>query len=1100
MAIQLIYGRSGYGKTGYITDCISTRLGKGKKSVLAVPEQYTHIAEHKLLSSVGSISPETVEVTSFNKMISRMESANGITDVLSPMVKNIIMADIISYTELEYFSKMSKLSGFSAVCLKLVGEFKKYRVSPEMLDDICQNGKMNPRLRMKIADIVKVYTEYVRRIGELGFNSDDGATLLAEKIATDGDYSETVFFFDEFTSFIPQELEIIRQLALKAEDVYITLCTDGSDHVLFAPITDTVDKIKRMCDASGIELKQPVVLRENRKHKGELAFLEKNLFPYPKGVYDSDCTDISISSAATPYEETEQTARRIISLCQGGKYRFKDIGIICSDMGTYAPFIKPVFEKHGIPYFIDEKSPAINHPIVSFVLNIIDIYINDYRNDNVFAFLKSGLCDGDEDSIYVLENYCRSTNMQKSTWVNDEKWNTLISKCELKDGEAEKLCSIRDAVIKPLVSFHDSIKGRHSVSHICRKLYEYLVSIGLQSHIEHRLNLFEKEQDVKHGEEYEKIWNIIIGALDALNDVSGDKTVNVGNFRTLLQTAFSGYSTGFIPTSLDNVSIGNITRSKMDNIKILFVLGVNDGVFPAPPVTGELIGDRDKSVLADGGIELSTDSKTRAFFERFFMYSTFTVPSEFLFISFSRSDNSARALRPSFVLSDFQRMFVGLKIESDIIESTDDFSQMDYITAQGPTLEKMIEKITEYKNGSDISPVWFDVYDYFCRNFDFGTKLDEYYSYTNAAGQIDRQLMEEFVPDEFYTTISRLQRYRSCRFSYFLEYILKLEDNKEFDITAMDTGSFVHGVIESLCRDMDKDGYNFATVTDEYIYGKIDLFIEEFIKQLTDNSAYISKRKMYLIRRLRGSIFRCFSLIRDHINNSRFEPLGYEMRFDDDNIGCIEFELGDGRKAKVTGVIDRSDVYHGENGDYIRVVDYKTGNKVFSLNDVFYGLDIQLFVYLNALVGSNSNYRYGGALYFKVDDPIFKADNKWDEDKTEKEIASELKMKGLMLGEEELIGATDAVTASGAKKATYGNFVALDKHLRRVIKELCKEMTEGRIDMRPYNKKSFSPCQWCGYKSVCGFDVSKKGNDYEYIDTLKDEEIWNSIGGEQNVD
>lgn len=1100
MAVHFIYGRAGYGKTEYVADGICKRLANGGRTYLVVPEQYTHIAEHKLLKRVGSISPETVEVTSFNKMISRMESSNGITDILSPMAKNIIMADILSYTELNYFSGTATLSGFSDICLKLIGELKKYCISPELLAEAGKAEGINPRLKMKMDDIVKVYAEYVRRIDIMGFNSDDGATLLAEKIASEEDWSDTVFYFDEFTSFIPQELEIIRQIALKAEEVYITLCTDGEDHVLFAPITDTTDKIKRMCVKSGIEVAAPVVLRENKKHSRELFFLEKNMFPYPRAVYDDDCTDISLLSAASPYEEIEQTARRIMGLCCYGRYRYKDIAVICSDMATYAPFVKPVFNRYGIPYFIDEKSPAVNHPIVTFVLNIIDIYVNDYRNDDVFAFLKSGLCDGDMDSIYLLENFCRSTNMQKSTWTNEDKWTTLISKSDLSDADAMRICRVRDDVIKPLMAFHNSIKGRHKVSHICRCLYEYLVSIGLVSHIEERLRLFEAEQDVIHGEEYEKIWNIIIDALDALTDVSGDKTVNVGNFRLLLQTALSGYSTGFIPTSLDGVSIGNITRSKMDDVKVLFVLGANDGVFPAPPVTGELINDDDKLILAENGIELSADGKTRAFFERFFIYSVFTLPSELLYISFSRSDSSARALRPSFVLSDLRRMFSGLKVESDIVESDDDFGQMEYVNSVAPTLEKMIEKITEYKNGGNISNVWFDVYDYFCRNFDFGTKLKEYYSYTNEAGYIDRELMSQFVPDEFYTTISRLQRYRSCRFSYFLEYILRLKNKGEFDITAMDTGSFVHGVIERLCRDMGGDGYTFSTVTDEYVYDKIDGFIEEFIKELTENSAYISKRKTYLIKRLRGSVFRCFSLIREHICASKFEPLGYEMRFDDDNIGCIEFELSEGRKAKITGVIDRSDVYHGEDGDYIRVIDYKTGSKVFSLNDVFYGLDIQLFVYLNALVGSKANYRYGGALYFKVDDPIFKADNKYDEDKTDKEIASELRMKGLLLSEEALLDATDPSTVSGAKKTTYNNFVALDKHLRRVIKNLCEDMSKGRIDMRPYSKKSFSPCQWCAYKSVCGFDVSKKGNNYEYIDTLKDNEIWETIGGDGNVD
>ena len=1099
MAIKLIYGRAGCGKTHYITDKIRKRLASGQKSVLVVPEQYTHIAEHKLLSAIGSISADTAEVTSFNKMIKRVEREQGITGILSPMAKSIIMADVVSYTKLDYFSDSAQSSGFSDVCLKLVSEFKKYCITPEQLAE-SNNTNSNERLKLKINDIARIYSEYIRRIAEKGFDADDGASILAERIADNWDISETTFFFDEFTSFIPQEMQIIKELALKCQDIYITLCTDGRDDVLFAPITDTVNKINRMCNESGIEFSQPHILNENYKHGREIAFLEKNLFPYPKGKYDDDCVDINIFSASGPYAEVEDTARKIVHLCRDNGFRYRDIGVICSDMSTYAPYIKSVFSKHGISYFIDDKTPAINHRIIVFVLNVLDIYLNDYNNTSVFAFLKSGFCDVDADSVYLLENYCRSTNMHKNTWLNDSKWIALMDRFELSDYDKKRISDVRDNVVKPLALFHESIKGRHSAEHMCKALYEYLVEIGLIRHIEKCLKRFEKEQDVQHGEEYEKIWNIIVDALDSIAEVVGDKTVNVRNFRELLRTAFSGHSIGFIPKSLDDVFVGDVTRSKADNIRALFVLGVNDGVFPAPAPKGELINDKDKLILAESGIELSTDSKTKAFFERFFMYSAFTVPKEMLFVSFSRADNSSGALRPSFVLSDFKRIFPDLVTESDILEDTSDFGQMDYITAQTPTLEKMIEKMTEYKNGAEISPVWFDVYDYFCRNFDFGTKLKKYYAHTNTAFPIDRELMSKFIPDEFYTTVSRLQRYRSCRFSYFLEFVLKLKENSPFDITAIDTGSFVHGVIEHLCGDMAKDGYDYSTVTDEYIYGRIDWFIDDFIKKLTDNSAYISKRKLYLIKRLRNTIFRCFSLLKSHINDSKFEPLGYEMRFDDENIGCIEFDLGDGKKAKITGVIDRSDIYHGQDGDYIRVVDYKTGNKVFNLTDVFYGLDIQLFVYLNALVASKDNYKYGGALYFRIDDPMFKADNHYDESKTESKILSELKMKGLLLDEDHFLDANDSATSSAAKKATYDNFVDLDKHLRRIVSDLCKEMAEGRIDIRPYNKQDFSPCQYCGYKSVCRFDPQKRGNSYDNLSKMKDDEIWEAIGGKQNVD
>lgn len=1097
MAIQVVFARAGGGKTHYVTECIRARLGKGK-SYLAVPEQYTHIAEHKLLKSIGSISVESVEVTSFKKMISKTERKLGIENILSPVAKSIIVSDILSCVKLDYFSAVKEREGFSDVCLSLIGEFKKYCVTPEKLGQALEN-EQNPRLKMKLADILCIYTEYEKRIAEAGFDADDGAGVLAETVSKGNDFDNTVFFFDEYTSFIPQEMAIIKAIAKKAEDVVITLCSDGKDNILFAPTMDTAEKIKKMCAEENIEYKTPIILSEGRKHCEEIAFVEKNLLPYPKGKYNGDCENVNIFSAANPYEEVSDTARRILRLCRDGGYRYRDIAVVCSDIATYAPFIRPVFEAHNISYFIDEKTPVVKHGIISFILNILDIYLNDYSNETVFAFLKSGFCNSEKESVYTLENYCKRTNMHKSTYLNEEKWNNLAKKCASAE-EAEKICAVREKHILPLCSFHEKIKGRHSANHMCRALYEYITEINLDEKIGQYLKKFEKYQDVKRGEEYEKIWNIIIDALDSVSSVLGEKTVNVSTFKSILQTAFSGYSIGLIPTSMDEVSIGNISRSKNDGIKVLFVLGANDGVFPMSAKNEDLINDDDKKCLAESGIELSEDTKTKAFFERFYMYSTFATPSERLFISFSRSSMSSDALRPSFVLSDFKRIFPDLVVESDLLQDRSDFGQMEYITTKNPTLEKLAEEITRYKNGEEVSEVWLDVYDYFCANFDFGTKLKKYYSYTNIAKDIDEKVMEKFIPEEFYTTISRLQRYRSCAFSYFLEYMLKLKENNVFEISAMDTGSFVHSVIENLCVCMKDDGVDFKTVTDDYVLNKIDFYIDEFVKKLSDESSHVTKRQLYLVKRLKGAIKKCFDLVKEHIASSSFVPLGYEIRFDDKNIGCIEFDLGSGKKAKITGVIDRGDVYHGQDGDYIRVIDYKTGNKEFNLSDVFYGLDVQLFVYLNALVESNDNYKYAGALYFRIDDPIYHGDHKYDEDKTESKILSEIKMKGLVLGEEAVLSATDEVTASSAKKASYKNFTDLSRHLKKTISDLCGEIARGKIDIKPYSKGNFTPCQYCSYNTVCRFDPSKKGNNYEYLPSFKDDEIWESIGGESNVD
>lgn len=1101
MALQFIYGRAGSGKTAHVLEQVAQTVEAGRRAILLVPEQYTHIAERKVLHRIGKISAEGAEVLSFDRLAQRAAKELGAAARrrLSVTGKSIVIADILSNQKLEYFSGMERQPGFVDTCMGLIGEFKKYGVSPEELERAAE-GK-NARFSAKLRDLASVYAAYQAQLCQHWLDADDALAQLAGYIRTSGVYAGMTVLLDEYSSFIPQEMEVIAALTEVCDTVALTLCTDSlsSADPLFQPTVTTAQKLKRLCTERGIATAQPVHLHGSGGGHPELVHLERQLYTYPVRPYDKPCEAIEIAAAANPYDEVSRVARQMVALCRDHGYRWREMGVICSDLAQYGRLVKSVFETFDIPCFLDERVPVLDHHLILFALGALDIYLDEYRFDTVFGFLKAGYTTICPDDLFLLENYVMHTKIRKTAWVSDEKWKYLLDRYP-NGGQAvlERINSVRDAFIQPLKKLHDAIKGRHSVREVTVRLYEYFVEIGLPHTIEQYLEQFRAQGQNARAKEYEKIWSVLVSVLDELTEVLGDKTVNVREYRNLLAVALGQHSMGLIPTSLDEVVVGNVERTKLSGVRALFVLGVNDGLFPIGGAAEDVLTDAEKDLLAADGMELSTNSRVRAFLDQFYIYSTFTLPRERLYLSYAGADSAFHTLRPSFVIARLKKVFPHLEVRGGMLEDLSDEGQLALVTRPKPTAERLTEALTAYRAGQPVSPVWLDVYRQMGEAY--AAQLEQYAVYTNQAGQLDAQLVQQVLGDPFYITVSRLQKYRGCQYSYFLEYMLKLKEREEFRIRAVDTGSLVHHILERICVHLQAAGIAFADVDDAELKAQIDRHIDAYIAELTQRTNALTKRELYLVRRLRSAVELCFGMLKNHFAQSKFVPMGYEIKFGDTGMGAISIPLSGGRTAKLTGVIDRADKYETENGTFVRVIDYKTGSKTFRLDDVFYGLDIQLMVYLDALVQSDARYQYGGALYFKIDDPIYAADCRVTEAEARAKIENALKMKGLLLDDEQVLAATDPVTANRAKTASFSNFKALSLHLQKTVQQLCNALSAGDIAIRPYRKSDFSPCEYCPYGGVCSFDPLQKGNRYEFLPVVKDDAVWAQIGGDTHVD
>lgn len=1075
MSLQFIYGRAHSGKTSYVLEEAQRLSDSGVPVIIVVPEQFTHIAEKRLISKIGAIVHGKVEVLSFDRICKRINySYPGDKQHLSSIGKTLIISEVISSLDLSYYKSAALQSGFVDICNEEISEFKKYMITPEQLEKASQNAS-NRALSMKLSDMAAIYRAYEQKISSDFVDSDDSLGILASNLQKYRPYEGYSFFFDEFSSFNPQEREIISLICEQAVSVSVALCADKDENFvsLFKPTLECAKKVSDVCLQRGCTLAPEINLGEPSYANAEMAFLEENLYSYNYQKYNEKISKIRIMSSENPYAEVCNVASQINSLIRERNVRYRDISVTVSDIDEYGYIIKSVFKDYNIPFFVDEKTNTLDHAVVSFVINILDIYISGYSAETVVNYLKSGCITAKREDIYIADNYIGATRATKNTWLSDERFDA--SSRTYADGDRDILFSlnrIRDEHISHLASFHDEIKGRHSVKYITAKLYDFLIGIKFDQKISEYIKIFKKQNNTSLAKQYESVWSLLIEVFDMLVYILGDKTVNISEYRKYIYTALNQQQIGLIPTSLDEIIVGDVMRSKSGYATYQFVLGAADGKFPGNGNDSSLISDAEKNDLQNMGIELSPGINEKAYFDRFRIYSILTHPQNALIISYPNSDSGFSALRPALVITNIKNIFPSVSTEGSVSCDGPEYSDNEF-----EALQLLAQAAAAVSEGRDAPDGWEDIYAYFVQNGK-ADKIDFINRILNSKHPI-RKLSPEIAnrcfDDEFYSTISRIQKYNSCQYAYYLTYMLSLKEKKPFSIESVDIGNIIHGIIETVFTDLKKKGKSLEDTDCEFYSRRIDGLLEDYIQTLKDDGNEISEREAFSIRNLKASVYNAVMAIRSHIVKSEFEPIGHEISFDDKNIGCIEFELNNGKKLKITGKIDRADSFTNEDGTFIRVVDYKTGNKTFNFTDVFYGLDIQLLVYLNALVDKTPSAYPAGALFLKIQNPLTSSDTRTDTEDSDKTDFLALKMDGVVADESKILSAFSPDSISTRNKISSSQFRQLSEYVNSVAVKAAENMSDGYININPYSRSDSSSCNFCPYNCVCNFTNGKNG-------------------------
>lgn len=1085
--------------------------------ILLVPEQYTLQAERDLIEHLQRPGLIHLEVLSISRLAERVfEETGGIKQVIiNEQGRQMALRKVIEElsSNLALYSRAARQPGFIEQCADLMSEFKQSMVGPEDLVRLQETFSKNPLLRDKLHDSALIYRGLARFLEDKQYmDNDDYLLALVDRMHRSASLQGAYIWVDSFVTFSPLTLRVIQELMLLSSEISITLTLDPlaspRDVELFEPSHRALQRFQEFTRKSS--LKEDVIALLPEPHRAlqrpELSHLESELYAFPARTMDREIEAISIWACSNIYHEIDRLAREIIARARDGGLRWREMAVVCGDIKNYGPLIKRTFEEYGIPCFIDSKRSIMNNPLVRFILSLIDTVQNGYLPLDIMSCHKTGLTGIDRSGCESLENYVLQLGIKGRRWKKPFNRGSGL--------ELEKMEGMRQSVIVPLEVLEADWKASPNCRARIASLFSFMHKAGIKERLEAQIDSQMQRGLWEQALESAQIWNVVAEILEQLAVLAGDLNISLSEFRQLLETGLSSYELAIIPPTVDQVLVGSVGRSKSQKLKVLFVVGANDGVLPAYTNPSSLFNNEERSQLSLQGNDLGWNASSRIAEENFLIYHTLSQPREHLFMSWPVADIEGRALRPSLLLRQIRRIFPQLAVVSDLAGNGESVPELT--STPGGTFKYLVKALRDNHDDSSVPGEWQRVYQWYKASPEWTAKLEMVHKglyYRNRELALPSAITRQIFPLPLYTSVSRLEQFVLCPFSHFITYGLQARERKIYAIEAPDLGDFYHQLLYEFSLRLNRYGFSWHDLNRDITRRLVDEILPEIVTEFGNGILESSFRNHYLTQRLRRVGLRSIQVLSSELQRSNFEPCQYELRFGRGSaLPPLKVDLDDGNSMYVEGRIDRVDLFENDEASFIRIIDYKSGRKDLNLSDVYYGLSLQLLVYLKAfLAGGGVDARKpvqpAGVLYVPIDDPLLKEDDSME---LEGLLTREMRFRGMVLEDADIIRNMDKEIESGSsylpvslnKDASVSRLSStldreslngLFKYLDRILKNIGCGLQKGILEIAPVKTGSRTACQICDYQSICQFDRRLPGDRYKILTPITREEALERI-------
>ena len=909
MGLRIIYGKPGSGKSEYCFREIANQLEKKDKIYMITPEQFSFTAETKLMETVASHAVINAEVVTLSRMAYRVLSEVGGSSKthLSKQGKAMLIYAILNQhkKELKFLGKSDENIELS---MTAITEFKKHGI---MVQDLQQEAEKieDSYLRAKLQDMALIYQKFQEQIEEKYIEETDLLTILAEKIEETNLIQNSIIYLDEFAGFTKQEYEVIRKFVKLAKQVNITICTDdlnintNPDQDIFYSNKTTLVKIWNMVNENHFTLEKPVHLQNQyRFQTQELHYLSENMHNHKSTKYQKNVENIELFLAQNPYSEIENIAKQITKLIKNKNMRYKDIAVITKNIENYASLVRAIFPKYNIPVFIDEKRDVSQNIVVQYVLSILEVMHKNFSSEAVFNYLKLGFSEIEKDEIFELENYCNKWGIKQNKWKKDFIYE---AEKEEKKQKVERYNELRKQIIEPLLTLKERMNQNKTVENITKCLYCFLQEQKIEEKIADKVHKLEGKLLLELAKEYVMSYKIILDLLDEMILVFGEDPSTIDRYSKILKIGLKNSELGKIPGTQDQVTFGDIDRSRSHKVKTVFIIGLNDGSFPSVNKGEGFFDDADREKLRQDGIELAKGTLDQLYEDNFNIYKAFTTAENKIYLSYTSSDQEGKSLRPSVLIKKKKNLYPNIQEKSDMVHK-----EYEMVNEQ-VTYEQLLENIAKLRDREDISNIWYSIYQYYKQKADWQTRLQDDLqglTYTNLPQAIKKENIDKLYGNTLNTSVSRLEKYRSCAFSYYLQYGLKLKEKENLKIHTFETGSFMHETIDEFFEQVREKGLGLAEIEEEQINQMVSDIIDQNL-QLSKNFIFTSTAKYkVLVKRLKRIVSKALKYIIQTLIYSDFSIEGTEVEFGTKGTyQPIVLTLEDGKRVEITGKIDRID-------------------------------------------------------------------------------------------------------------------------------------------------------------------------------------------------
>ena len=1139
MALQLILGGSGSGKTTYLYDEV-IRLSMEhpqEQYFLIVPEQFTMQTQKDIVTRHPNHGTMNIDIVSFARLAYRIfeELAVEQLSVLDDMGKSMVLRKVAAAQkrQLVLFGGQLSKPGFVGQLKSMLSEFYQYGITPEALREMAPSAR-SPLLRQKLEDLALVEQSFQEYIEGHYITTEQVLDVLCRLIPESGLIRNSVIALDGYTGFTPVQYRLTELFLVYAKQVYVTVTADEAAGIygkmgiqnLFYMSRQMAVRLSEIAEKNQVKKLPDIILGEQKNRRfarrPELAWLEQNLFRYgTETAYTGEATDsIVFFQASNPSGEVSHIVHEIQRLVQEGKARYREIAVITGDLPGYGKEITHQFTQNQIPHFMDDKKNVLDNCLVELIRASLEAVRQDFSYESVMRYLRTGLVSQERTMVDRLENYILAMGIRGGKRFRETWERTYRGAGDLNVTEVN---AFKDRVLAPLFAMQERFRQADlTIAGMTEAVLTLLADCRAEEQLESYQEYFTKIGEHRLAKEYGQVYGLVTELLKRLSDLLGEERVSRKEYLEILDAGFAELKVGVIPAVADRIVVGDITRTRLAHIRVLFFAGVNDGIVPARKERGSLLSDRDRDFLGEHHLELAPTAREESFQQRFYLYLMMTKPSKQLILSWCRTGADGKSRRPSFLIGELRAMFPDAVL-------TDQETQMDSeIYSVAEAKQRLSTKLGQYRDGQleqdEEKAQFLELYRWFVSSKDNQKTLRRFmdaaffvYEQQGISHAVAKALYGEILSG----SVTRLEQYAACAYSHFLRYGLELLERKRFELASSDIGTLFHESIDLCFRRVKEKQYDWHTMTNE----TRDMLVEECVAAVTENYGNTilgsSARNRYLAQRVGQITKRTVWALQQQIKKGDFIPTGFEVSFSAaDNLSAMKIALSESEALHLRGRIDRMDVCEDGGKVYVKIIDYKSGSTSFDLLALYYGLQLQLVVYMDA-VTEMAQHHYpdkeivpAGILYYNIADPLAEKKGQPDPEKIDAEILKKLRMNGLVNSELEVVRHLDRtiekesdvipvvlkdgeVQAGRSSVANRERFARLSQFVHRKLKEVGQKILDGEIGVAPYKNGQRTACDYCPYHAVCGFDRKTSGYEFNRWKNRKTEEIWEEICREQ---